>query len=165
MSQHPPFQKDPLLHLLFLYRPAWAARTKAALPKGIDLQFGIHFVSAKSRQNQTLSFTSWTAEKHTAYLPPAPSAAACWGRVAAVPEPQGDGLQRRRKLCCLAFLIAPLQGHWVVLEEQEQNTVCEMNIELKFKNSNTRSLPCYVLNVFPVSDLHVCHTQAKTKHI
>lgn len=91
--------------------------------------------------------------------------AVCWGRVAAVPEPQEGGLQKRRKRCCPAFLIAPLQGHWVVLEEQEQNTVCEMKTELELKNSNTRSLPCNVFNIFSTSNLHVCHTQAKIKCI
>lgn len=49
------------------------------------------------------------------------------GMVAAVPGHQGGGLQKRRKRCCPVFPIALLQGHWVVLEEKEQHTVCEMN--------------------------------------
>lgn len=124
----------------------------------IDLQFGICCGSANSRQNQTPSSTSWTAEKCTAYLPPAPSVAACWGRVAAVPGPRGGGLQKRRKRCCLAFLTAPLRGHWVVLGEQEQNTVCETNTELKLKNSNTRFFPCNVFNIFSTSYLDVSYS-------
>lgn len=122
--------------------PSTGSRTTAALPGAhIDLQFGVCFGSANSRQTQTPSSRCRTAGKHSAYLPPARSVAVCWGRAAAVPAPRGDGLQRRRKRCCPVFLIAPPPGHWAVLGEQEQNTASEINTELKFKNTNTMILP------------------------
>lgn len=166
MLHHPPFKQSHCSTCCFC-RDQHGQQGQKLLCWGThtDWQFAIHFVSATSRQNQTTSFTSWTAEKHPAYLPPALSVVVCWGRVAAVPGPQGDGLQKRRKRCCPVFLIAPLQGHWVVLQEQEQNTVCDKNTKLELKNSSTRSLPCNVFNIFSTSDLHVCHTQAKTKCI
>lgn len=85
-------------------------------------------------QIQTSWSVSKTTEKGAAHLPPDPSVAVFRGMLAAVAEHQGGGQQKRRKRCYLVFLIALLQGHWVVLEEQGQNTLNEMNREFEIRS-------------------------------
>ena len=85
-------------------------------------------------QIQTSSSVSKIAEKGATHLPPDLSVAVFQGTLAAVAEHQGDGQQKRRKRCYPVFPIALLQGHWVVLEEQEQNTLNEMNREFEISS-------------------------------
>lgn len=88
-----------------------------------ELWAKLEVIAAAHSESDTSSIVEYDA-----YLPPGQSAAACQGMVAAVPEHQEGGLQKRRRRCCLVFPIALLQGHWVVLEAQEQNIPCKLKV-------------------------------------